>query len=112
MKKLNENINRIKDLMDLSEDSDFTKYFDQKYTGQLGPHDESDMAPDGMDDDSNTNEEISELELSEEGESTSSSAYPTVTKWESGVTRGRANPIDFKKKWESGIKKGRGNTLL
>jgi hypothetical protein len=59
------------------------------------------------------------------------SKYPTVTKWESGVTRGpanqigntkwsdivklnrgKANPIDTKSKWESGVKRGKGNTLI
>lgn len=57
--------------------------------------------------------------------------YPTVTKWESGVTRGpanqigntkwsdivklnrgKANPIDDKSKWDSGVKRGKGNTLI
>jgi hypothetical protein len=59
------------------------------------------------------------------------SKYPTVTKWETGVTRGpanqigntkwsdivklnrgKANPIDTKSKWESGVKRGKGNTLI
>lgn len=58
-------------------------------------------------------------------------AYPTVTKWESGVTRGpanqigntkwsdivkitrgKSNPIDTKSKWDSGVKRGKSNTLL
>jgi hypothetical protein len=59
------------------------------------------------------------------------SKYPTVTKWETGVTRGpanqigntkwsdivkinrgKANPIDTKSKWDSGVKRGKSNTLL
>ena len=56
------------------------------------------------------------------------SEYPTVTKWESGVSRGKANPVGTTKwesgltrgksnqigvtKWESGTKRGKGNTLL
>lgn len=59
------------------------------------------------------------------------SKYPTVTKWDSGVsrgpanqigntkwsdivkiTRGKANPIDTKSKWDSGVKRGKSNTLL
>jgi hypothetical protein len=63
--------------------------------------------------------------------STGGSKYPTVTKWESGVTRGpanqvgntkwsdivkttrgKANPIDTKSKWDSGVKRGKGNTLI
>lgn len=39
--------------------------------------------------------------------------YPTVTTWESGVTRGPANQIGLTK-WKDGIKttRGKGNTLL
>jgi hypothetical protein len=41
-------------------------------------------------------------------------AYPTVTKWETGLTRGVANTIDPKSKWSSlyTIKRGKGNTLI
>lgn len=41
-------------------------------------------------------------------------AYPTVTKWETGLTRGPANNIDAKKKWSEfyPIKRGKANTLL
>ena len=40
--------------------------------------------------------------------------YPTVTKWETGLTRGLANTIDPKSKWSAlyTIKRGKGNTLL
>lgn len=40
--------------------------------------------------------------------------YPTVTKWESGLTRGVANTIDPKSKWNAlyTIKRGKGNTLI
>jgi len=113
MKNINEDISRIKTLMNLKENEDgFEDYYKQKYTGQQGPHDEDDMAPDGMDDDS----DLGENELSEDdaaaGGSTGGATYPTVTKWDSGATRGKGNPIDFKKKWESGLKRGKGNTLL
>jgi hypothetical protein len=39
--------------------------------------------------------------------------YPTVTKWESGVTRGPANQIGLTK-WRDTVKltRGKGNTLL
>ena len=40
-----------------------------------------------------------------------SAGYPTVTKWESGATRGKANPI-ANNKWESGVTRGKANTLL
>jgi hypothetical protein len=33
------------------------------------------------------------------------------SKWESGVTRGKANPIDSKSKWESGASRGKANPL-
>ena len=40
--------------------------------------------------------------------------YPTVTKWETGLTRGVANSIDPKSKWSAlyTIKRGKDNTLL
>ena len=40
--------------------------------------------------------------------------YPTVTKWETGLSRGLANTIDPKSKWNSlySIKRGKGNTLI
>ena len=40
--------------------------------------------------------------------------YPTVTKWETGLTRGVANSIDPKSKWSAlyTIKRGKSNTLL
>ena len=41
-------------------------------------------------------------------------AYPTVTKWETGLTRSIANQIDYKAKWKDlyKITRGKGNTLL
>lgn len=46
--------------------------------------------------------------------SSSSSAYPTVTKWESGVTRGPSNQIGVTK-WSdvvgASIKRGKANPL-
>ena len=43
----------------------------------------------------------------------SSTGYPTVTKWESGVTRGPANQIGLTK-WKDTVKinRGKANTLL
>lgn len=38
--------------------------------------------------------------------------YPTVTKWETGLTRGKANSIDSKSKWTTGLTRGKANTLL
>ena len=60
-----------------------------------------------------------ETEFSEEEATTdttssgggASQGYPSVTKWESGATRGKANPI-ANNKWESGVTRGKSNTLL
>lgn len=40
--------------------------------------------------------------------------YPTVTKWLTGVKRGKANPLMSKdeKPWETGLVRGKANTLL
>lgn len=47
------------------------------------------------------------------GGATGGKGYPTVTKWESGVTRGPANQIGVTK-WKDIIKinRGKANTLL
>lgn len=62
--------------------------------------------------DNSTGGEIGE----QEGGTTSGGAkpkYPTVTKWESGATRGLANPIGLTK-WRDVYKitRGKANTLL
>lgn len=40
--------------------------------------------------------------------------YPSVTKWETGLTRSVANQIDYKAKWKdlNKITRGKANTLL
>lgn len=55
----------------------------------------------------------------QEGEASTSSGggttgYPAVTKWETGLTRGVANQIDYKVTWKSLNKlvRGKANTLL
>ena len=57
-------------------------------------------------------EELSEDEI--ETPTTSSGGgkegSPTVTKWESGVKRGKGNQIG-NTKWESGVKRGKGNQI-
>lgn len=44
----------------------------------------------------------------------SAAPYPTVTKWETGLTRSVANQIDYKAKWKdlNKITRGKANTLL
>jgi hypothetical protein len=60
--------------------------------------------------------EIDEQE--EGGGSTATSGggngYPTVTKWETGLTRSVANQIDYKVTWKSlnKLTRGKANTLL
>lgn len=83
MSNLKKNINRIKNLMKISNKPE---------------SEETDI--DG---------EISE---EGEAAAASGGGYPTVTKWESGAARGKGNPIDSKKKWESGVARGKGNTLI
>jgi hypothetical protein len=34
-----------------------------------------------------------------------------ASKWDSGVVRGKANPVDSKSKWESGLTRGKANPL-
>ena len=48
------------------------------------------------------------------GGGSTGSAYPTVTKWETGLTRSVANTIDDKVTWKSlnKITRGKANTLL
>jgi hypothetical protein len=66
---------------------------------------------------SNTNDGV-DSELGEQeaagGDAGGGKGYPTVTKWETGLTRGVANSIDPKSKWSAlyTIKRGKGNTLL
>jgi len=64
----------------------------------------------------NDDGEISEQEAAASSSSSGGSskpAYPTVTKWESGVTRGPANQIGVTK-WHEIVKlnRGKANTLL
>lgn len=89
--KINENINRIKNIM-FGEEWKLLDEIDYDF------------------------ENLGEIEMSEDdapatGGSAPSAGYPTVTKWESGVTRGKANPIS-NNKWETGVKRGKANTLL
>jgi hypothetical protein len=63
----------------------------------------------------NNSEELGEQEADSGGGSTGGGgAYPTVTKWETGLTRSVANQIDYKAKWKDlyKITRGKANTLL
>jgi Acetyltransferase (GNAT) family len=54
-------------------------------------------------------------EINEEGESTSAgstgNSKATGKKWETGLTRGKANPISNHGEWETGIKRGHANPV-
>jgi len=58
------------------------------------------------------NKELDEQEAA--GGATGGSTYPTVTKWETGITRSVANQIDYKAKWKdlNKLTRGKANTLL
>lgn len=60
------------------------------------------------------NEELGEQDAAPAASSTGGQAYPTVTKWETGLTRSHANTIDDKVTWRSlyKITRGKANTLL
>lgn len=62
----------------------------------------------------NNSEEISEEGEAAAGGATTGGAYPTVTKWETGLTRSVANQIDYKAKWKdlNKLTRGKANTLL
>lgn len=117
MNLIQEDIKRIKSLMNLLEnDDDIESVFKQKYTGQSGAHDEDDMASDGMDDDSDTNEKVIENEIYEDEEATDtttdtkSDTGATVKSWESGVQRGPGNPVGSAKR-EDKVSRGPGNPV-
>jgi hypothetical protein len=55
--------------------------------------------------------DVDEADASGGSPGTTAPAQPTVTKWESGLNRGRANPTDQNHKWESGLVRGRANRL-
>lgn len=58
--------------------------------------------------------ELGEQDAADGAPTGGGSTYPTVTKWETGLTRSVANTIDDKVTWKSlnKITRGKGNTLL
>jgi hypothetical protein len=101
MKSLNEEVFRIKEMMGLDEGPNSSAY-----KGPEGYDDSCDCYPE--------DEEVIESEIDEQeegggGESAPSS--PSMGKWETGVSRGKANPIDTSAKWETGITRGKGNPV-
>lgn len=61
-----------------------------------------------------SNSEIEEQEEGGGGAASGGGGYPTVTKWETGLTRSVANQIDYKVTWKSlnKLTRGKANTLL
>ena len=55
-----------------------------------------------------------ESEVTTDTGASAGGAYPTVTKWETGLIRSVANQIDYKAKWKDlyKITRSKGNTLL
>ena len=70
------------------------------------------VKPDGTNNFEQHNKDIvgGELDEDEEGGESAPSS-PSMTKWESGVQRGKGNPIDSGSKWESGLQRGKGNPI-
>ena len=91
MDLLKEDISRIKEIMGLDE--------------WLDGYDEScDCYPD--------DEDVNEGEIDEqEGEGEPAPSGPAMDTWNSGVSRGKANPVGNDTKWETGIERGKGNPV-
>ena len=100
MTTLNEEIYRLKEIMGLEEGPN-----SPTYKGPEGYDDSCDCYPEDQD--------VIEYEIEEqdEGGESSSSSSPSMGKWETGVSRGSANPIDASTKWETGITRGKGNPV-
>ena len=63
---------------------------------------------------SDNNSELDEQDAAPAGGGGGGATYPTVTKWETGLTRSVANTLDAKVTWSSlyKITRGKGNTLI
>lgn len=61
-----------------------------------------------------TESELGEQDAAAGGGGGTKPPYPTVTKWLTGLKRGKSNPLMSKdeKPWETGIVRGKANTLL
>jgi hypothetical protein len=96
---LNEDISRIKEIMGIDEGPN-----GPAYKGPEGYDDSCDCYPD--------DEEVNEGEIDEQEEGGEPApSGPAMSTWETGLTRGKANPIDDTTKWESGINRGKGNPV-
>ena len=99
MRTINEDIDRIKKIMGIDEGSN-----GPAYKGPEGYDDSCDCYPE--------DEDVVEGEIEEEEEGGDSApSSPSMDKWETGLNRGKANPIDATSKWETGIQRGKGNPV-
>ena len=101
MTTLNEEIYRLKEIMGLEQEPDGPAYKVSK-----GYDDGCDCYPEDQD--------VIEGEIDEEDEGggeSSAPSSPSMGKWETGVSRGKANPIDASTKWETGITRGKSNPV-
>ena len=98
MRTINENIDRIREIMGIEEGSN-----GPAYKGPEGYDDSCDCYPDDV--------EVVEGEIDEQDDGDSAPSSPAMNKWETGLTRGKANPIDATSKWETGIQRGKGNPV-
>lgn len=70
------------------------------------------VKPDGTNNFEQHNKDVTEGEIEEDAEGGESApSSPSMSKWESGVQRGKGNPIDSGSKWESGVQRGKGNPI-
>ena len=100
MEFLKEDISRIKEVMGIDEEPN-----SPMYKGPEGYDDGCDCYPD--------DDEIDDIdgEIDEQNDGDSAPSGPSMTTWETGVTRGKANPIDATSTWDPGINRGKGNPL-
>lgn len=101
MTTLNEEIYRLKEIMGLEE-------------GPNGPAYKRSKGYDDSCDCYTEDQDVIEGEIDEEDEGggeSSAPSSPSMGKWETGVSRGKANPIDASTKWETGITRGKSNPV-
>jgi len=90
-----------KDYIKLSDVSDNKKIIDKYF-----------VKPDGTNSFEQYNKDIvgGEIEEDDEGGESAPSS-PSMSTWESGVQRGKGNPVETGSKWESGVQRGKGNPI-
>ena len=95
---LKEDISRIKEIMGLEEGPN-----GPVYKGPEGYDDSCDCYPD--------DEDVNEGEIGEQEDGGEAPSGPAMDTWNTGLTRGKANPIDTTSKWETGITRDKANPV-